>query len=223
MVLRIAAHTRRRWAIAVVALLMLAATFGAVVTFERTRTALDAGYRLVWGYFALSPQGWECMDWCGAFDRRDASCARWSLGRSSTIGYTAVGFAGLPSRHVDWFQRILFRADNPEVYFERLLRKESRYAQIYGLIGLYWTDPERFSRLLRRYRTLEGDLRVRQGCQVGKRRPLEKIIDDLADGSLPRRYGTVGRVAKFSPQSAEAEQLLRRRLGFPMRSPRTGE
>ena len=94
-----------------------------------------------------------------------------------------VGFACIPPPTVEGF-RVLIEEPEADAAFEALLAEANLEGQLFGLVGIYFTDPTRFDRYAAPYRRSNVKVDFRSGC-VGRRTTARELTGEIADGSLP--------------------------------------
>ncbi|HSK77332.1 MAG TPA: hypothetical protein VLQ45_12840 [Thermoanaerobaculia bacterium] len=117
----------------------------------------------------------------------------YSLLRSAEVFSSPyIGFGGEPSCEVMAFQRIL---DSPvaDGMFKRLIEQATLAGQLYGLSGLYFTDPGSFVAQVDRYGKMKKPVRTQNGCIISEE-PVMAIVEaprsryGIANGRLPRSF-----------------------------------
>jgi len=91
-----------------------------------------------------------------------------------------VGFAGSPSREACAFRTILDQPDADRL-FRRLLARAHLPGRLYALCGLYFTDHDRFLRVIQPYRESPDSVATFQGCFYGR-----EGVAKLVESSHPR-------------------------------------
>ncbi len=90
----------------------------------------------------------------------------WVLFRAEGFYGSVVGVRGDPSREVIAF-RMLFARPEADAAFKDLIRRASLPGQLYGLCGVYFTDPPAFRSEVVRYLAMEDEIEEqRYGCIV---------------------------------------------------------
>lgn len=95
-----------------------------------------------------------------------------------------VGFACTTPPTVEAW-RVLAEEPQAEAAFEGLVRDASLPGQLFGLVGLYYSDAEAYARHARRYARADLPVDYFLGC-VRAQVSTQKIVRLIEDGYLPR-------------------------------------
>jgi hypothetical protein len=114
--------------------------------------------------------------------------------RSATVGIAAV----TPPEVTAW--REILAAPDADARFKRLLESRSAAGRLYGLAGVYLTDPDAFARALPRLAARDESVAVVEGCIVGSR-PFGTLAREIALGSWSHQLRGAARPAPSSTAS----------------------
>jgi hypothetical protein len=113
--------------------------------------------------------------------------------KTDIFASTAIGSDGVRSNQVRAFRRLLAEPDAAAAFGD-LVRRGRMAGQLYGLSGLYLTDPAAFERALPAYRNSTETVWTFFGCSMA-RYPVAELIEDkenpswgIASGSMPRSF-----------------------------------
>ncbi len=94
-----------------------------------------------------------------------------------------VGFACIPPPTVEAF-RVLIEEPLADKAFKSLMNEASIEGQLFGLVGVYFTDADRFARYASRYQHSGAKVDFVSGC-VGRRTTARELVDEIIQGRLP--------------------------------------
>lgn len=106
------------------------------------------------------------------------------LREASFFSGACVGIACTTPPTVEAF-RILIGEPKADAAFKSLMREAPLEGQLFGLVGVYYTDADRFDLYAASYRRSNREVGFAQGCILG-REPVREVVAEIADGTLPR-------------------------------------
>jgi hypothetical protein len=122
------------------------------------------------------------------------------LRTTDTFAGTHVGFGGEPSEQACAFATLI-REPDADALFKSLVAGGSLAGQLYGLCGIFYTDPEAFRRTLEPYRGATDSVNTLDGC-IGGRKRISDIVEHVGPGAvrLDSPKDDIGAWAKRNPQ-----------------------
>ena len=102
---------------------------------------------------------------------------------ADTFMGASVGFGGITPETVLAFRTLLEHSQGNK-YFELLLSRASLPGQLYGLAGIYLTDPQALPEAAQPYLNSSAEVPVIFGC-IGGSMAVKDLADQIIDGTLP--------------------------------------
>ena len=132
---------------------------------------------------------------CASLLRSQADQGLATLMTTQEFASTHVGYAGTLSRQAEAFEHVLASSQSA-VLVSDLVEHGTTAGQLYGLMGLYLTDPEAFEREVPRFAASEEYVMTQFGC-IGMEERVRDLVAGtqgcgISDGCFSRSFAPTG-------------------------------